>query len=188
MTGIDPVSGASSGCTLEGMREIYFREGGTRNFKKWLGVCIMGNYEEREIILRRFVREHTKSEDEMVIYFTKKINKRMGSLPPSPSRDHYVDLAHKVYDAFRKKLVDIACEQAEANPISWNFTEEGWSTDKEAFRDWVWQESQSLCSYGAAPAVNKVMKMIFTSLPSNFSPKLRNLRSSDDEQDYYPGS
>ena len=129
---------------------------------------------------------------DLVPYFYEKIREENKILPLPPSEDDYVALAHRVFNIYRREVVEKACKEVDADPLSWTFKDRNeWNRKRLTFQDFMWQYFKMVYSGAAWPAITKVMKEKVPSLPRDFWPSRypRHLAEFSGEQDdFYPNS
>ncbi len=162
--------------------------------------CVRGEKAGLEMINRFGVRDCADAfygkepgfASELEPYFLKKVRAEKQFLPAAPSEDDYVALAHKVFNIYRRKVVEKACIDVDVNPVSWTFKDrKEWNSKRITFQDFMWQYFKMVFSGAAWPAVVEVMKKEFPSLPRDFWPSRYPRHPagfSDEQDDFYPNS
>ncbi len=141
--------------------------------------CVRGKKASLEMINRLGVRDCADAffgkepgfSSELEPYFLEKIRVEKQSLPASPSEDDYVTLTHKVFNIYRREVVEKACKDVDADPKSWTFKDRNeWDRKRLIFQDFMWRYYKMVFSGASWPAVVEVMKKEFPSLPRDFWP------------------
>ena len=129
-------------------------------------------------------KSHRPAEDHA--YFVAKIRNNQHLLSQQPIRQDCKRFAHRIFDIYRREMVEKACQSVDINPQALTFSAEEWKLKNFAFKDFVWTYVKSTWSSEANLAITEAMKTEFPSLPKDFWPAVYSVINPSENDYFYP--